>query len=98
VTGRQFRTDRGSTFTDLVARCPAGRPPTGVRTPPTGTRALREALSTTAGGTVLRAVGDLAIRRAAGAPVLETPGGAGYGPPPPDPHQAGEETDDLRAF
>lgn len=29
--------------------------------------------------------------------VIETPGGGGYGPPP-DPHQAGEETDDLRAF
>ena len=30
--------------------------------------------------------------------VIETPGGGGYGPPPHDPHQAGEETDDLRAF
>ncbi|MBV7695604.1 hydantoinase B/oxoprolinase family protein [Streptomyces sp. TRM70350] len=30
--------------------------------------------------------------------VIETPGGGGYGPPPPDPHQAGEEIDDLRAF
>ncbi|WP_155054505.1 hydantoinase B/oxoprolinase family protein [Streptomyces blattellae] len=30
--------------------------------------------------------------------VVETPGGGGYGPPSPDPHQAGEETDDLRAF
>jgi 5-oxoprolinase (ATP-hydrolysing) len=29
--------------------------------------------------------------------VIETPGGGGYGPPP-DPHRAGEETDDLRAF
>ncbi|MET4661791.1 5-oxoprolinase (ATP-hydrolyzing) [Streptomyces sp. PvP037] len=29
--------------------------------------------------------------------VIETPGGGGYGPPP-DPHQAGEENDDLRAF
>ncbi|WP_030221406.1 hydantoinase B/oxoprolinase family protein [Streptomyces sp. NRRL WC-3626] len=29
--------------------------------------------------------------------VIETPGGGGYGPPP-DPHQAGEEIDDLRAF
>ncbi|MFI6340419.1 hypothetical protein [Streptomyces sp. NPDC050535] len=29
--------------------------------------------------------------------VIETPGG-GYGPPPLDPHQAGEEFDDLRAF
>ncbi|WP_369245122.1 hydantoinase B/oxoprolinase family protein [Streptomyces sp. R41] len=30
--------------------------------------------------------------------VIETPGGGGYGPPPHDPHQAGEEFDDLRAF
>ncbi|MGW2773038.1 hydantoinase B/oxoprolinase family protein [Streptomyces olivaceoviridis] len=30
--------------------------------------------------------------------VIETPGGGGYGRPSPDPHQAGEEIDDLRAF
>ncbi|MGW3910887.1 hydantoinase B/oxoprolinase family protein [Streptomyces sp. NPDC005070] len=30
--------------------------------------------------------------------VIETPGGGGYGPPPHDPHPAGEEVDDLRAF
>jgi 5-oxoprolinase (ATP-hydrolysing) len=30
--------------------------------------------------------------------VIETPGGGSYGPPSPDPHQAGEEIDDLRAF
>ncbi|WP_406350792.1 hydantoinase B/oxoprolinase family protein [Streptomyces sp. NBC_00658] len=30
--------------------------------------------------------------------VTQTPGGGGYGPPPRDPHQAGEEIDDLRAF
>ncbi|MEU6542531.1 hydantoinase B/oxoprolinase family protein [Streptomyces sp. NPDC046859] len=30
--------------------------------------------------------------------VVETPGGGGYGPPPRDPHRAGEEIDDLRAF
>ncbi|WP_225836569.1 hydantoinase B/oxoprolinase family protein [Streptomyces sp. NK08204] len=30
--------------------------------------------------------------------VIETPGGGGYGRPSPDPLQAGEETDDLRAF
>ncbi|PKT68162.1 5-oxoprolinase [Streptomyces populi] len=30
--------------------------------------------------------------------VIETPGGGGYGPPPRDPHTAGEEIDDLRAF
>ncbi|MDT9699470.1 hydantoinase B/oxoprolinase family protein [Streptomyces sp. P17] len=30
--------------------------------------------------------------------VIETPGGGGYGTPSPDPHQAGEEIDDLRAF
>ncbi|MGQ4384578.1 hydantoinase B/oxoprolinase family protein [Streptomyces sp. SAS_270] len=30
--------------------------------------------------------------------VIETPGGGGYGPPPHDPHQAGEESDDLRAY
>ncbi|MFD9463801.1 hydantoinase B/oxoprolinase family protein [Streptomyces sp. NPDC060027] len=30
--------------------------------------------------------------------VIETPGGGGYGPPPRDPHQAGEEINDLRAF
>ncbi|GGS98564.1 hydantoinase B/oxoprolinase family protein [Streptomyces cinerochromogenes] len=30
--------------------------------------------------------------------VIETPGGGGYGRPSPDPRQAGEETDDLRAF
>ncbi|CAM5603291.1 hydantoinase B/oxoprolinase family protein [Streptomyces pilosus] len=29
--------------------------------------------------------------------VIETPGGGGYGPPP-EPHRAGEESDDLRAF
>jgi 5-oxoprolinase (ATP-hydrolysing) len=31
-------------------------------------------------------------------PAVETPGGGGYGPPSPHPHQAGEEIDDLRAF
>ncbi|MGV9277139.1 hydantoinase B/oxoprolinase family protein [Streptomyces griseosporeus] len=30
--------------------------------------------------------------------VIETPGGGGYGTPPGDPHRAGEETDDPRAF
>ena len=30
--------------------------------------------------------------------VIETPGGGGYGQPSNDPHQAGEEIDDLRAF
>ncbi|MER7839454.1 hydantoinase B/oxoprolinase family protein [Streptomyces sp. NPDC096040] len=30
--------------------------------------------------------------------VIETPGGGGYGRPSPDPHQAGEEIDDLRAI
>ncbi|MEV3969304.1 hypothetical protein AB0K68_14325 [Streptomyces sp. NPDC050698] len=30
--------------------------------------------------------------------LIENPGGTGYGPPSPDPHQAGEEIDDLRAF
>ncbi|MGW1725352.1 hydantoinase B/oxoprolinase family protein [Streptomyces sp. NPDC002306] len=30
--------------------------------------------------------------------VVETPGGGGYGPPSADPHQAGEEIDDLRAY
>ncbi len=30
--------------------------------------------------------------------VIETPGGGGYGPPPHDTTEAGEETDDLRAF
>lgn len=30
--------------------------------------------------------------------VIETSGGGGYGPPSTDPEQAGEETDDLRAF
>ncbi|MFF8910481.1 hydantoinase B/oxoprolinase family protein [Streptomyces olivaceoviridis] len=30
--------------------------------------------------------------------VIETPGGGGYGRPSPDPHQAGEEINDLRAF
>ncbi|GAB2853661.1 hypothetical protein GCM10027074_20630 [Streptomyces deserti] len=30
--------------------------------------------------------------------VIETPGGGGYGPPSHDPHHAGEEIDDLRAF
>ncbi|MFE0553699.1 hydantoinase B/oxoprolinase family protein [Streptomyces pilosus] len=29
--------------------------------------------------------------------VIETPGGGGYGPPP-EPHRAGEESDDLRAY
>lgn len=30
--------------------------------------------------------------------VIETPGGGGYGPPPADPHRAGEETDEVRAI
>ncbi|MGW7383641.1 hydantoinase B/oxoprolinase family protein [Streptomyces sp. NPDC054794] len=30
--------------------------------------------------------------------VIETPGGGGYGPPSSDPHEAGVEIDDLRAF
>ncbi|MEU9339258.1 hydantoinase B/oxoprolinase family protein [Streptomyces sp. NPDC048290] len=29
--------------------------------------------------------------------VVETPGGGGYGPPPTEPHRAGEETDEARA-
>ncbi|MEU7379597.1 MULTISPECIES: hydantoinase B/oxoprolinase family protein [unclassified Streptomyces] len=30
--------------------------------------------------------------------VVETPGGGGYGPPPSDPHRAGEASDDPRPF
>ncbi|MFD4612869.1 hydantoinase B/oxoprolinase family protein [Streptomyces sp. NPDC058451] len=30
--------------------------------------------------------------------VIETPGGGGYGPPPSDPHRAGEASDDPRPF
>ncbi|MEU1082798.1 hydantoinase B/oxoprolinase family protein [Streptomyces sp. NPDC005908] len=51
-----------------------------------------------ADGSVTRLAGsDTADVAADDVLVIETPGGGGYGPPP-DPHQAGEETDDLRAF
>ncbi|WP_217129916.1 hydantoinase B/oxoprolinase family protein [Streptomyces sp. AC558_RSS880] len=51
-----------------------------------------------ADGTVTRLAGsDSADVGPGDVLVVETPGGGGYGPPP-DPHQAGEEIDDLRAF
>ncbi|WP_030038658.1 hydantoinase B/oxoprolinase family protein, partial [Streptomyces resistomycificus] len=52
-----------------------------------------------ADGTVTELAGsDAADVRPGDVLVIETPGGGGYGPPSPDPHQAGEESDDLRAF
>ncbi|MDN0196329.1 hydantoinase B/oxoprolinase family protein [Streptomyces sp. S.PNR 29] len=52
-----------------------------------------------ADGTVLQLAGsDTADVGPGDVLVIETPGGGGYGPPSPDPHQAGEEIDDLRAF
>ncbi|MEU7056711.1 hydantoinase B/oxoprolinase family protein [Streptomyces sp. NPDC046197] len=52
-----------------------------------------------ADGTVVRLGGsDSADAVPGDVLVIETPGGGGYGPPSPDPHQAGEEIDDLRAF
>ncbi|GAA1417795.1 hydantoinase B/oxoprolinase family protein [Streptomyces thermospinosisporus] len=51
-----------------------------------------------ADGTVTELAGsDSADVRPGDVLVIETPGGGGYGPPP-DPHHAGEEIDDLRAF
>ncbi|MFF3614284.1 hydantoinase B/oxoprolinase family protein [Streptomyces sp. NPDC002580] len=52
-----------------------------------------------ADGTVTELGGsDAADVRPGDVLVIETPGGGGYGPPSHDPHQAGEENDDLRAF
>jgi len=52
-----------------------------------------------ADGTVTRLAGsDSADVGPGDVLVVETPGGGGYGPPPRDPHPAGEEIDDLRAF
>ncbi|MGV9243841.1 hydantoinase B/oxoprolinase family protein [Streptomyces sp. NPDC003710] len=51
-----------------------------------------------ADGTVLHLEGSDAAEVGPGdVLVVETPGGGGYGPPPTDPHRAGEENDDLRA-
>jgi 5-oxoprolinase (ATP-hydrolysing) len=51
-----------------------------------------------ADGTVLRLQGsDSADVGPGDVLVVETPGGGGYGPPPTEPHRAGEENDDLRA-
>lgn len=51
-----------------------------------------------ADGTVLHLEGsDVADVGPGDVLVVETPGGGGYGPPPSDPHRAGEENDDLRA-
>ncbi|KAF3464264.1 hydantoinase B/oxoprolinase family protein [Streptomyces sp. Tu 3180] len=51
-----------------------------------------------ADGTVTRLAGsDSADVGPGDVLVVETPGGGGYGPPP-DPHRAGEEIDDLRAL
>ncbi|WP_416520761.1 hydantoinase B/oxoprolinase family protein [Streptomyces achromogenes] len=174
MTGRQFRVDRGGTFTDIVARRPDGRllthtllsaltgpeamrrdceerhrgtyshprPPRGDRsprslrprpvrgprpgarrrpsahrrplarrTPPPHRRVPPHGMAGGAPGTlgahrVERADGTVtglggsgsADVRAGDVLVIETPGGGGYGRPSPDPHQAGEEIDDLRAF
>ncbi|MFD6173539.1 hydantoinase/oxoprolinase N-terminal domain-containing protein [Streptomyces coeruleorubidus] len=182
MTGRQFRLDRGGTFTDVVARRPDGRLLThkplsdsparhadaaveGVRTPLVITRGFRDALRIAyqnrpsifarrielpellyervvavderiagaddgfPGAPVVQThitnsrltdpevlewrlpvrPEEFAVRRGNGGAgrwrgalganfVIQTPGGGGYDPPSPDPHQAGEEIDDLRAF
>ncbi|MFF5520656.1 hydantoinase/oxoprolinase N-terminal domain-containing protein [Streptomyces coeruleorubidus] len=85
MTGRQFRVDRGGTFTDIVARRPDGRLLTHKLLSDSPARNADAA----ADG-VRTLLGDVLV--------IETPGGGGYGPPSPDPHQAGEEIDDLRAF
>ncbi|GGW55771.1 hypothetical protein GCM10010320_40630 [Streptomyces caelestis] len=109
MTGRQFRVDRDDSFTDIVARRPDGwllthEPLTdsparsadaavqGVRTLPAGSG---DPVDTVRMGT--RGATNALLERKA-VLVIETPGGGGYGPPSPDPHQAGEEIDDLRAF
>ncbi|MGW2825337.1 hydantoinase B/oxoprolinase family protein [Streptomyces sp. NPDC001443] len=52
-----------------------------------------------ADGTVVRLRGSDSVDvRPGDVLVVETPGGGGYGPPPADPHTAGEEIDDPRAF
>lgn len=52
-----------------------------------------------ADGTVVRLAGsDSADVGPGDVLVIETPGGGGYGPPPRDTEQAGEENDGLRAF
>ncbi|MFJ4978727.1 hydantoinase/oxoprolinase N-terminal domain-containing protein [Streptomyces coeruleorubidus] len=85
MTGRQFRVDRGGTFTDIVARRPDAR---------LLTHKLLSDSPVRYAGTAVEGVrtllGDVLV--------IESPGGGGYGPPSPDPHQAGEEIDDLRAF
>lgn len=160
MTGRQFRVDRGGTFTDTVARRPDARLLThellsdsparyddaavegvltllagsddpvrmgttvatnalpereGERTLLVIARGLRDALRIAyrnrpssfarrielpeADGAVTELGGSDSADVASGdVLVIETPGGGSYGPPSPDPHQAGEEIDDLRAF
>lgn len=140
TTGRQFRVDRGGTFTDIVARRPAGRPltrellsdnparyadaaATGVRELLNGSQDPVEAVRTgtvVATNALLERKGERTLlivtrgcrdalriayqnrphifARPGDVLVIETPGGGGYGPPSSHPHQAGEETDDLRAF
>ncbi|MFD5159877.1 hypothetical protein ACFWMJ_17665 [Streptomyces hawaiiensis] len=83
MTGRQFRVDRGDTFTDVIARSPDSRPLTHKLHSDSPARHAEVEDVRTLLLDVL---------------VIETPGGGGYGPPSPDPHQAGEEIDDLRAF
>ncbi|MEU6910898.1 hydantoinase/oxoprolinase N-terminal domain-containing protein [Streptomyces coeruleorubidus] len=85
MTGRQFRVDRGGTFTDIVVPRPDGRPVTHKLLSDSPARNADPAVEG-----VRTLLGDVLV--------IESPGGGGYGTPSPDPHQAGEETDDLRAF
>ncbi|MFD5341262.1 hypothetical protein [Streptomyces hawaiiensis] len=85
MTGRQVWVDRDDTSTDVIARRPDGRLLTHKLPSDSPARHADAAV-----GDVRTLLLDVLV--------IETPGGGGYDPPSPDPHQAGEETDDLRAF
>ncbi|MFL5996099.1 MAG: hypothetical protein ACJ736_17650 [Streptomyces sp.] len=83
TTGRQFRVDRGGTFTDIVAPRPDGR-------------RLTDKLLLDDSGESARSSADVGPGDVL---VTETPGGGGHGQPSTQhPQHAGEETNDLRAF
>ncbi|MGA5204622.1 hypothetical protein [Streptomyces variegatus] len=100
MTGRQFPVHRDFTCTDVPARRPDGRLLTPNRRPSVFARRidLPEPLYGRVFEVHERVAADGADLVTGDVLVIAPPGGGGYGPPSPDPHQAGEEIDDLRAF